>query len=87
MAKPATVTPTKEFDRPADVLRAAHLSRDQKIAVLKQWELDARLLQTAAEEGMGGGEPNLLDEVKKALAALDADKADTDGQGPTKTGM
>ncbi len=85
MAKSATVTPTKEFDRPADVLRAAHLSRDQKIAVLKQWELDARLLQTATEEGMGGGEPNLLDEVKKALTALDADK--TDSQGPTKTGM
>lgn len=85
MAKSATVTPTKEFDRPADVLRAAHLSRDQKIAVLKQWELDARLLQTASEEGMSGGEPNLLDEVKQALATLDAGK--TGSEGPTKTGM
>jgi len=60
MAKPATVTPTKEFD---------------------QWELDARLLQTASEEGMGGGEPSLLDEVKQALATHGAAKAD--GHGPT----
>jgi hypothetical protein len=87
-AEAPTVTPTKEFDRPADVLRAAHLSRAQKIAVLKQWELDARLLQTASEEGMSGGEPNLLAEVKKALGALDADSNQSDkDRAPTKTGM
>jgi len=88
-AKSPTVTPTKEFHRPADVLRAGHLSRDQKIAVLKQWELDARLLQTASEEGMSGGEPNMLAEVKKALAALGAisGKEDAGGEVPTKTGM
>jgi hypothetical protein len=88
-ANSPTVTPTKEFARPADVLRAAHLSRDQKIAVLKQWELDARLLQTASEEGMGGGEPSMLAEVKTALAALGAvsGKNDTGGAVPTKTGM
>ena len=84
-----TITPTKEFDRPANVLAAAHLSRDQKLAILRQWELDARLLQTASEEGMSGGEPNLLDEVKRALAKLGAlaDKDDSGGEGPTKTGM
>ncbi|HJQ61190.1 MAG TPA: hypothetical protein VJ890_30070 [Vineibacter sp.] len=88
-AKPPTITPTKEFDRPADVLRAAHLSRNQKIAVLKQWELDARLLQTASEEGMSGGEPNMLAEVKKALSTLGAVSGDDDAGGkvPTKTGM
>lgn len=87
-AKAPTVTPTKDFDRPADVLRAAHLSREQKIAVLKQWELDARLLQTATEEGMGGGEPNMLSEVKAALDKLGAVSGQKDGgDGPTKTGM
>ncbi len=88
-ANAPTVTPTKEFDRPADVLRAAHLSRDQKIAVLKQWELDARLLQTASEEGMSGGEPNMLAEVKKAQGALGAVSGEEDAGGgvPTKTGM
>jgi hypothetical protein len=84
-----TTTPTKEFDRPADVVRAAHLSREQKIAVLRQWELDARLLQTASEEGMSGGEPNLLADVKQALAALGAVSGgeDSGGETPTKTGM
>jgi hypothetical protein len=87
--KASTVTPTKEFDRPADVLRAANLSDEQKVAVLKQWELDARLLQTATEEGMSGGEPNMLAEVKAALDKLGAaaTKKDGAGEGPTKTGM
>jgi hypothetical protein len=87
-AKSPTITPTKEFDRPADVLGAA-LPRDQKVAILKQWELDARLLQAASDEGMSGGEPNLLAEVKKALGTLGAISGTEDGGGevPTKTGM
>jgi hypothetical protein len=87
--KPPTITPTKDFNRPADVLSAQHLSREQKIAILRQWELDARLLQTATEEGMSGGEPNMLDEVKRALGKLGelADRDDSGGEVPTKTGM
>jgi hypothetical protein len=85
--KSPTATPTKMFDRPADVLNAK-LSHAEKVAVLKQWELDARLLQTASEEGMSGGEPNMLADVKAALAKLGAVSATEDaGGGPSKTGM
>ena len=48
-------------------------------------ELDARLLQVATEEGMGGGEHSLFADVKKAQQRLDVDPLVQDG-APTKLG-
>jgi hypothetical protein len=53
--------------------------------MLKQWELDARLMQVASEENMAGGEPNMLQQVKKAQEALGTDPA-ADQPPPTKVG-
>ena len=92
--KEALVNPSKEFDKPKDVVESRELSRDEKKKALEQWEIDARLMQVASEEGMTGGEPNRLGEVKKAqkdLGFADEKKKKGDHKKPsppaTKTGV
>ncbi len=68
--KEALVNPSKEFSKPKDVVESRELSRDEKKKALEQWEIDARLMQVASEEGMTGGEPNGLGDVKKAQKDL-----------------
>jgi hypothetical protein len=82
----AMTSPASVFDFPLEVVACPGLSREQKIDILKRWELDARALQRATDENMGGGEPPLLDEVNRALMMLDPQNAVPDGFGsaPTK---
>ncbi|MCH8956862.1 hypothetical protein IIA28_16295 [candidate division KSB1 bacterium] len=55
------------------------------LAVLRCWEYDARELEVAEEENMGGGPPGVLDKVFRALHRLDAD-VDIEHSPPTKQG-
>lgn len=82
----AMISPTAVFDSPAEVVAAASLTAEQKVEILKRWELDARALQRATEENMSGGEPPLLDEVNAALTALDPKMRTLEqfGKAPTK---
>jgi hypothetical protein len=82
----AITSPVSVFDYPLEVVACPGLSREQKIEILKRWELDARALQRATDENMGGGEPPLLDEVNRALLMLDPENAVPDrfGRAPTK---
>lgn len=82
----AITSPVSVFDFPLEVVACPGLSKDQKIEILKRWELDARALQRATDESMGGGEPPQLDEVNRALLMLDPENAATDhfGESPTK---
>ena len=57
---------------PDHVLRDAHLSREEKIAKLRQMAYDARELDVATEEGMEGP-PSDLPRILEALAELDAE--------------
>ena len=41
--KKALTSPSSVFKNPADVVACADLSKAEKTAILKQWELDARL--------------------------------------------
>ncbi len=83
----AVINPSSEFDAPKDVVEDKNLSKPQKKKALAEWELDARLMQVAAEEGMTGGAPNRLKEVKKAQTELGVKpKDDTGTPPPTKTG-
>lgn len=61
--------PTRAFKSPREVVES-ELSREEKIKVLKSWELDARRLLESAEENMAGGEKDRLPEVLKALRQL-----------------
>jgi hypothetical protein len=82
----AITSPVSVFDFPLEVVACPGLSRAQKIEILKRWELDARALQRATDESMGGGEPPLLDEVNRALLMLDPENHTPDrfGVAPTK---
>jgi hypothetical protein len=81
----ALSNPSSIFKWPREVVACADLSRPEKTEILKQWELDARLLQVATEEGMGEGERSLLSEVKAAQKKLHVGTLQEDG-APTKFG-
>jgi hypothetical protein len=63
--------PKAYFDQPMAVVTHPGLPAAFKLKVLRQWELDARLLATAEAEGMGGGEDSMLSRVSRALRALE----------------
>ena len=77
--------PTSIFACPSDVCDEQSLTRDKKIKILRRWEYDARELQVAEEENMGGGPQDVLDEVLLALHRLDA-VVDIEHSAPTKQG-
>ena len=83
--KKALTNPSSVFKHPTDVVACKDLDRQEKAAILKQWELDARLMQVATEEGMTDGERSLFDDVKKAQKKLDLPDLKEDG-APTKSG-
>jgi len=67
--KRARLVPSSVFASPDEVLRAAGLSRTQKIAILRRWEFDAR--PTAAHPAVRRDGP-ILDQIRQALITLDA---------------
>jgi hypothetical protein len=64
-----------ELVSPKDVLGREDLSRDEKLELLHQWELDLREHMVAEEQNMLATEPVAvtLDEVLDALRALGAE--------------
>jgi hypothetical protein len=68
--KGKTNSPSVYFDEPRDVVADAALSPNQKDAILKTLEQDARQLADATSEGMGGGERNKLHDVLTAADTL-----------------
>ncbi|HKG73297.1 MAG TPA: hypothetical protein VKA79_03575 [Aestuariivirgaceae bacterium] len=68
--KKATDDPSRAFSSPRDVVASA-LPREEKIRILRSWELDARRLLESAEENMTGGEKDRLPEIQRALRELE----------------
>jgi hypothetical protein len=64
--------PRSCFAEPKDVVAHPQLSRDVKLAILREWEQDARRLSTSESEGMGGGEESMLGRVEEAIQTLAA---------------
>lgn len=67
---------SKVFSAPIEVVESRDLSRDEKITILRNWELDARRLVSAGDENMPaepGPGRSRLPEVQAALRALDAE--------------
>ncbi len=80
----AQANPASVFDKPADVVVAKELTSKEKSKVLQEWELDARLLEVATEEGLNKkAKPSVLPEVKEAQRKLGAKPIAGDGS-PTK---
>jgi hypothetical protein len=63
---------------PEDVLGSTSLSREQKIAKLRQMSYDARELAVADDEGMEGPTPPPLDRIQAALRKLGVEDTRTD---------
>jgi hypothetical protein len=68
--KDAIDNPANFFAEPKEVVWSPDLSYEQKLKILRAWEIDARLLSIADEEGMGGGEKARLGRVRRAIAEL-----------------
>jgi hypothetical protein len=62
--------PAGIFEKPMHVVEEASLTREQKIAILNEWEIDAEALLRADEENMQMDEPSMLSRVHRALAML-----------------
>ncbi|MGE4063003.1 MAG: hypothetical protein AB7E79_06505 [Rhodospirillaceae bacterium] len=86
----AKVNPSKFFKHPQEVLTHPELSRQQKLEILHQWEIDARLMAVAEEENMTSGENGHLGAIVSALLALDDETkgphAEESPAPPTKLG-
>jgi len=70
--KKATDDPSRAFSSPREVVES-ELPREEKIKILRSWELDARRLLESAEENMTGGEKDRLPEIQRALRQLEGD--------------
>jgi hypothetical protein len=66
----ALLSPTSIFDRPLDVVATDSMTGEQKLEILKRWESEAKSLETALAENMGGGESSQLADVRAAIDLL-----------------
>jgi hypothetical protein len=66
----ALLSPTSVFDRPMDVVATDSMTSAQKLEILGRWEDEARSLEVAVAESMGGGEASHLADVRTAIDLL-----------------
>ena len=66
-------TPGAVFASPTDVVDNLELSREQKVAVLRQWKDEIMQRQAAEAEAMPGSpaDADLLQQIADALLAID----------------
>jgi hypothetical protein len=62
--------PADLFESPDAVVHHPTLTREQKIQILNNWQLDASRLEASEGEGMAGEDAPMLHRVRIALAAL-----------------
>ena len=62
--------PRSVFAEPSEVAAHAGLSREFKLAILREWEQDARSMSRSEAEGMVGGADSMLGRVELAIAAV-----------------
>jgi hypothetical protein len=88
----AKTNPSSVFDTPNDVVTNRDLAPGEKTKILQEWELEARLMDVAIDEGMTKKDEDgsnkvaaksLLPEVKKAQQDLGAKPIPDDG-APTR---
>jgi hypothetical protein len=66
-----TEKPHAHLNDPRQIVADPALSEQDKLEALERLEQDARLLETATEEGMAGGEQSNLRDVLNAKKALE----------------
>lgn len=73
--------PAERFASPQALLDSDDLSREAKIAALKQWDMEVRQLQVATEESMPASDTASLTDVHTALRALGCEPDDIHSGG------
>jgi hypothetical protein len=76
--------PASVFASPEALAAEPSLRPGEKIELLRQWAYDARELEVAEEEGMGGGEASLGGRILVALHALEDQAGEARTAAPTK---
>ena len=76
--------PASVYHSPYEVLDDEQLNEHQKFHILRSWEQDERELAVADEEGMSGGERNILADILAAINHLHL--ATNEPDAPTKQG-
>jgi len=66
----ALIAPEQVFEKPMDVVTTESMTPEQKLKVLKHWELNSRDLQVATDESMTGAGRARLGEVRNAIIEL-----------------
>lgn len=79
----AFLDPQSVFDVPENVIAAMDLTRDQKVEILRRWQFNAAEEAVALEEGMPGGESDLLRRILVALGEITG-PIDVEHTAPTK---
>jgi hypothetical protein len=78
------------FRQPDQIVETADLSRNERIALLHEWETDLRLLMVATEENMvdaeSGRTAELLREVHECLRRLGVPNGDGARSAPDRAG-
>lgn len=59
----ALIDPAKVFGTPEAVVKDTELDYEQKLAILRLWANDAKLMEIAEEENMGGGPQDMLERI------------------------
>lgn len=67
----ALADPSLAYGTPDKLLADTTLDDARKLELLRRWEADAVHLQESEAEGLDGGEPSLLDQVKRAISTLE----------------
>ena len=62
--------PADVFESPDEVVRHPAITREQKVQILNNWQLDASRLEGSEGEGMKGEDAPMLHRVRIALATL-----------------
>jgi len=60
------------FKAPDEIVRAAALSKTEKLTLLKEMEVDAERMAVADEENMAGGEQPHLRAIRTAIRTLES---------------
>jgi hypothetical protein len=80
----ALLNPGSVFATPEALLAHDGLSQQQKIEILRRWAYDASEDAVAVEEGMRGGNADLLRRILLTLNGLTGGSIDVEQVGPTK---
>ena len=73
-AAEATANPTRYYRAPREVVQDRRLTKDEKLAILRAWDREARAMAEEANDTAGEASfSELVEEIRLACAELDGE--------------